>query len=62
MIHNETMNVWSHLIGALLFSGMVVYIIMFLSPTSLHNSDSLVQRWSQGFDTGRFDNLMCDKE
>ena len=62
MIHNETMNVWSHLIGAILFSGMVVYIITFLSPTSLHNSDSLVQRWSQDFDVGRFDNLMCDRE
>ena len=36
MMHNETINVWSHLIGSLIFIGMIFYVLIFLSPTSLH--------------------------
>ena len=36
MMHNETVNVWSHLIGSLIFIGMIFYVLVFLSPTSLH--------------------------
>ena len=28
MIHNETTNVWSHLLGALLFVGFLFYIVL----------------------------------
>ena len=55
MIHNETMNVWSHLIGCLIFVCIAFYVLIFLKPTSLHESTSLVNRWSSGFDQGRFD-------
>jgi len=50
MIHNETMNVWSHLIGALLFLAMIPYVLVFLKPSSLHESTSLVDRWVSDFD------------
>ena len=48
MIHNETLNVWSHLIGALFFSFLVFYVLIYLHPTSLHENEmtSLVSRWS----------------
>ena len=36
MVHNETVNVWSHLIGSLIFIGMVFYVLVYLPPTSLH--------------------------
>ena len=64
MIHNETLNVWSHLIGALFFASMIFYVLIYLHPTSLHENEmtSLVSRWSSDFDQGRFDNLYCDKE
>jgi hypothetical protein len=28
MIHNETVNVWSHLIGVLVFIGLIVYTVL----------------------------------
>ena len=62
MLHNETMNVWSHLLGALLFLLAVVYICVYLKPTSLHETDSLLGRWGNQFDLGRYDDLFCDKE
>lgn len=62
MIHNETLNVWSHLIGTLVFLSMVFYVMLFLSPTSLHESTGLTDRWVNDLDSGRFDNLMCDRE
>ena len=61
MLHNETMNVWSHLIGACVFLSLACYVIIYLKPTSLHESSSLVNRWSLGLDQGRFDQLYCDR-
>ena len=61
MLHNETLNVWSHLIGALLFLYMVFYVFFFMGPTSLHGSDNMIARWSTDFDQGRFDDLYCDR-
>ena len=34
-IHNETMNVWSHLIGALFFMFMALYVLIYLAPATL---------------------------
>ena len=62
MLHNETMNVWSHLIGASIFVFMAFYVLIYLKPTSLHESASIVSRWSSGFDQGKFDQLFCDRE
>ena len=35
MLHNETMNVWSHLIGSLLFIYATFYVLFYLQPTSV---------------------------
>lgn len=32
MLHNETINVWSHLIGVGCFLGILIWTIIFLSP------------------------------
>jgi predicted membrane channel-forming protein YqfA (hemolysin III family) len=47
MIHNESVNVWSHLIGATLFVLLVIYSCFYLAPPGLHNdqSGSLRMRW-----------------
>jgi len=31
-LHNETGNVWSHLLGALLYISFTVYVIIYMSP------------------------------
>ena len=63
MVHNETINVWSHLIGSLIFVAMGFYVLICLAPTSLHGEQvSLAARWTQDFDIGRFDDLHCDRE
>ena len=37
MIHNETVNVWSHLIGALVFIYLFCYTVVYMTPPSLSN-------------------------
>jgi len=32
MLHNESVNVWSHLVGVLIFVGLIVYTIIQLGP------------------------------
>ena len=54
MCHNETVNVWSHLGTAIFLVGLVGYVLVNYKPTSLHDA-SLVTRWTQDFDQGRFD-------
>mmetsp|Transcript_31415 Transcript_31415/g.36861 ORF Transcript_31415/g.36861 Transcript_31415/m.36861 type:complete len:164 (-) Transcript_31415:1253-1744(-) len=61
MLHNESMNIWSHLLGALGFLSLVFYVLIYLQPTSLHEATPLQSRWMQNFDNGRFDLLQCDK-
>ena len=60
MLHNESLNVWSHLLGAIMFVCFFIYVVFNMQPSSLH-SLSLTQRWRDGFDTGRFDILQCDR-
>ena len=62
MLHNESLNVWSHFLGAIFFLLAAVYVCVYLKPTSLHESDSLLSRWGNKFDQGRYDDLFCDKE
>lgn len=45
MVHNETMNIWSHLLGALSFLGVVFYVIVYLQPVSLHDTKPMHERW-----------------
>jgi len=35
MVHNESVNVWSHLIGAICFIGFIIYTFNFMAPPSL---------------------------
>ena len=62
MVHNETLNVWSHLIGTIFFVAMLFYVTIYLSPTSMHQQTNLVDKWTKDFDTGRFDHLYCDRD
>jgi hypothetical protein len=32
MLHNETINVWSHLVGVMLFIGVLIWTSFYLSP------------------------------
>ena len=43
MCHNETTNVWSHLGGAILFVGLIVYIAVWVTPYTLANSSALIR-------------------
>ena len=62
MIHNETMNIWTHFLGALGFVCVVFYVIIYMQPVSLRDDTPLSDRWLSGkFDGGRFDLLQCDK-
>ena len=45
MIHNETMNVWSHLIGLIIFIGIIIYLTICLQPSSMHESTDMMKRW-----------------
>ncbi len=58
MLHNESVNVWSHFCGAVFFAFLIFYVLLNLQPTSLHGSD-LLTRWALDFDQGRFDNVTC---
>lgn len=40
LIHNETVNIWTHLLGAILFLGMLIYFIF----TTDYSSNSLYYR------------------
>ena len=35
MVHNESVNVWSHLLGAICFLGFIIYTFNFMAPPSL---------------------------
>ena len=37
MLHNETINIWSHFIGVLIFLFMIFYVLIALEPTSLND-------------------------
>lgn len=38
MLHNESVNVWSHLIGVACFIGLLIYTIITLSPLASYFS------------------------
>ena len=50
MLHNETVNVWSHLIGAFVFFVMVIYFIAMDEETIrtkelFTNNNTAIPRW-----------------
>lgn len=40
MLHNESVNVWSHLIGVGCFIGLLIYTLIYLSPLASYFSIS----------------------
>ena len=61
MIHNETFNVWSHLVGAVIFIYFFYYTVLYMPPTSLKER-SVQDLWSKPFDIGQLDSLTCQIE
>jgi predicted membrane channel-forming protein YqfA (hemolysin III family) len=41
MWHNETVNVWTHLLGCILFATLAVWIKIYLVPVFKSDQDSL---------------------
>ena len=62
MLHNETLNIWTHLFGTVCFVILLFYFINEIKPTSLHESKDLLSRWTTDFDVGRFEDLYCDRD
>ena len=45
MIHNETVNVWSHFLGSLFFVFAMAYVYFYMPPQSSIEGLSLSQKW-----------------
>ena len=45
MLHNESFNVWSHLVGTIGFLLMLFYVLAYLQPPSMVHSDYSLSRW-----------------
>ena len=59
MAHNETTNVLSHLCGAIIWVYLLIYLVLYLPPPSLHQTGTL-QRWTySSFEKGRLDTVLC---
>ena len=37
VIHNESVNIWTHLCGMVLFFALVAYTLMHLAPPGIYN-------------------------
>lgn len=35
MVHNESINIWTHLIGAICFVGLIAYTFTYMAPPAL---------------------------
>ena len=48
ILHNETVNIWSHIFGVCLFIGLIIYTVVYLSPPgySKEISHGFVDGWS----------------
>ena len=52
IIHNELVNVWSHLLGALVFVFLIFYVLVYLPPPSILERN-IAERWMSSFDMGK---------
>jgi adiponectin receptor len=50
MLHNETVNIWTHFIGSLCFIYLIYYVVVWLAPATFDSDRSLVQRWTGNLD------------
>ena len=48
MFHNESVNIWSHLFGVLLFIGLIVYTFLYMAPPGIYRetTDPFTHRWT----------------
>jgi len=72
MLHNESVNVWSHLIGVGCFIGLLIYTLIYLTPLASYFSQSTNVADRETFsnqgsinlhsDLGSFNNfeMLCD--
>jgi len=51
IMHNETINIWSHGLGFFVFVGILGYVITHLAPNSFHSypQRDYVSRWTADF-------------
>ena len=47
MVHNESVNVWTHLLGVFIFIALIMYTFIYLAPPGLYRSvtDPVSYRW-----------------
>lgn len=58
MIHNETVNVWSHLLGALGFIYLGLLVWFHMAPSTMEEK-STFERWATSFDVGKLNDEVC---
>jgi hypothetical protein len=54
-IHNESINIWSHFLGAIFFMCCIFYLVATMHPPSLRQDISHLERWHVLKQTGKFD-------
>jgi len=53
LVHNETVNIWTHYCGFLLFVGVCAYLVTSVAPNSFHTypeTKDLMSRWTVEID------------
>ena len=58
MLHNESVNVWSHLLGAIFFFLMLPYVVLYMQPPSILDLNT-AEKWINAFDVGMLDSEVC---
>jgi hypothetical protein len=46
LIHNESFNIWSHLLTAILFIWFIIYTAIYMAPPGIFSNNNLYERWS----------------
>ena len=58
-LHNESVNVYSHLVGFLIAIFLACYFLVYFQPTALFLDQSFVSRWTSQFDQGKIEHSSC---
>ena len=61
ILHNELVNVWSHLLGSLVFVYLIFYVLVYLPPPSILDRN-IAERWMSNFDMGQINQEVCFAE
>ena len=54
ILHNESVNVWSHLCGSVVFMVLIFYTVIYMAPPSTIYGSTL-ERWMYSPDAGNLD-------